>query len=64
MQEKISARFEETLDIRSFVSVRTNLAILLSLLMSKEQMILYQLNENHCILETTKKKKKKSGEGH
>ena len=61
MQEKISARFEETLDIRSFVSVRTNLAILLSLLMSKEQMILYQLNENHCILETTKKK---SGEGH
>ena len=61
MSEKIIQRFEETLDIRSFVSVRTNLAILLSLLMSKEQILLYQLNESHSILE--KPKKKDSGGG-
>ena len=36
LREKIVQRFDDTLDIRSFVSVRTNLAILMSMLLGKE----------------------------
>ena len=41
LREKIVQRFEDTLDIRSFVSVRTNLAILMSILLRKEQLLLF-----------------------
>ena len=36
LRDKLAARFEKELDIRSFVGVHTNLAILLSVLLSKE----------------------------
>lgn len=36
MREKITGHFEDKLDIRSFVSVNTNLALMLSLLFTKE----------------------------
>ena len=58
LREKITQRFEDTLDIRSFVSVRTNFATLISLLLTKEQMLLFKLNKSHSI---TKKKADKIG---
>ena len=36
LRERVAKRFDDSLDIRSFVSVRTNLAILMSLLLKKE----------------------------
>ena len=41
LREKASGRFEEYLDIRSFVSVQTNLALILSILLTKEQILLF-----------------------
>ena len=49
LREKITKRFDDSLDIRSFVSVQTNLAILLNLLLTKEQMLLFKLNKSHAI---------------
>ena len=49
LREKISKRFEDTLDIRSFVSVQTNFAILLNLLLTNEQMLLFRLHRGHSI---------------
>ena len=43
------------MDIRSFVSVRTNLAILMSMLLGKEQMLLFKLNKSHSIIRQSKK---------
>ena len=39
---KVTKRFEEQLDIRSLVKVRTNLALLLRVLFNDEQMILFR----------------------
>ena len=41
LREKVVNRFDDSLDIRSFVSVGTNLAILMSLLLKKEQLLLF-----------------------
>ena len=49
LRDKISQSFDDTLDIRSFVSVQTNLGILLNLLFTKEQMLLFKLNKSHSI---------------
>ena len=61
LREKITQRFDDTLDIRSFVSVQTNFATLISLLLTKEQMLLFKLNKNHSIttLKTEKKVKER-----
>ena len=40
--ERIAARFEEHLDIRSFDSVYTNMALTLNLLFTKEQLVLFK----------------------
>ena len=50
LRKKTAARFEEHLDVRSFVSVHTNLALLLSMLMSNEQLLLFQNHRAHSIL--------------
>ena len=42
LMEKVKSRFEEQLDIRSFVRVRTNLALLLRLLLTDEQLLLFR----------------------
>ena len=55
LRDKVVSRFDESLDIRSFVSVRTNLAILMSLLLKKEQLLLFKLNRNHTISHKSKK---------
>ena len=60
LREKTAARFEEHLDIRSFVSVHTNLALLLSLLLSNEQLLLFQNHRAHAILQ----KKNSKDKGH
>ena len=49
MREKISEHFDDKLDIRSFVSVHTNLALLLSLLLNKEQLLLFKMNRAHTV---------------
>ena len=36
LREKAAARFEENLDIRRFVAVHTNLALILDLLLTKD----------------------------
>jgi len=40
--EKVSNRFNEQLDIRSLVKVRTNLALLLRLLLTDKQLLLFR----------------------
>ena len=55
LREKVANRFDDSLDIRSFVSVRTNLAILMSLLLKKEQLLLFKLNRSHTISHQPKK---------
>ena len=42
LMRKINKRFHEQLDVRSFVRVRTNLALLLRLLFTDQQLILYR----------------------
>ena len=59
MRKKTATRFEEHLDIRSFVSVHTNLALLLSMLLSDEQLMLFQNHRAHAVLQ----KRKKNEEG-
>ena len=41
LREKAAARFEDSLDIRSFVQVYTNLAMIIDLLLTKEQKTLF-----------------------
>ena len=42
LEERAAARFEENLDIRSFISVYTNMTLALNLLFSKEQLVLFK----------------------
>ena len=42
MKEKAMARFERPLDIRSFVSMYTNLSLLLKVIFTEQQAILFQ----------------------
>ena len=42
LQEKVSSRFEDMLDIRSLVNLQTNLALLLPLLLTDEQALLFK----------------------
>ena len=40
--ERMATRFEENLDIRSFVSVNTNMALTLNMLFTYEQLVLFK----------------------
>ncbi len=42
MLKKVTERFDEQLDIRSLARVRTNLALLLRILFSDEQLLLFR----------------------
>ena len=49
MREKVTARFEDSLDICNLVSVHSSLATLLSLLFKKEQLLLFQHQMTHTV---------------
>ena len=49
LQEKALSRFEDQLDIRSFVKVYTNLALLLPLLFTREQRTLFEHHRRRAI---------------
>ena len=46
---KVIERFEKSLDIRSFVSVYTNLSLLLRVIFTKEQAFLFQQHQARSI---------------
>ena len=58
LREKITERFEEKLDIRGFVNMHTNLALILSLMLTKDQMLLYKLNRAHTVSKESLKSSK------
>ena len=53
LREKAAARFEDSLDIRSFVQVYTNLAMILDLLLTKEQKTLFQYSKVRSVSENS-----------
>ena len=55
LRKQTAARFEDHLDIRSCVSVQTNLALLLSLFLTNEQMLLFQNHRAHSVLQKKSK---------
>ena len=60
LMRKVTKRFEEQLDIRSFVRVRTNLALLLRLLFTDEQIMLFRAQRRRSISISTKGEKSSS----
>ena len=53
--ERVASRFEEQLDIRSFVRVRSHFDALIRLLLSDEQRLLFRLQRRHSLILPTKK---------
>ena len=49
LRDRAVEKFEQHLDIRSFVSVNTNLTLLIWLLLSKEQLVLFQHHHKRAI---------------
>ena len=60
LREKSAARYQEHLDIRSFVSVETNLTLLLSLLLNRQQLTLFKSNQMRALLDKDDTKEKLS----
>ena len=60
LMRKVTKRFEEQLDIRSFVRVRTNLALLVRLLFNDEQIMLFRAQRRRSISIATKGEKSSS----
>ena len=58
LQKKAIEKFEEHLDIRSIVKTRLDLSILLSLLLSKEQLLLYHNQHSRAFATSDSLKKK------
>ena len=58
IRQKAYETFDGQLDVRSFVSVNTNLAILLWLLLSKEQMLLFSHHHDRSVTLENKSSKK------
>ena len=58
IRDKISEHFDDKLDIRSFVSVNTSLALLLGLMLNKEQQLLFKMNRAHTISKESEKSDK------
>ena len=54
LREKAAARFEKNLDIRSFVAVHTDLALILDLLLSSEQKVLFKHHSARSVSEDSK----------
>ena len=59
LQEKAIEHFENQLDIRSIVKTRIDLSILLSLLLSKEQLLLFRNQHARAFASYDRSKKKK-----
>ncbi len=57
---KVTERFEEQLDIRSLVKVRTNLALLTRILFSDEQLLLFRHQRRRSISVAMKDEKSSS----
>ena len=51
LREKVEARFEDSLDICNFVSVYSSLSLMLSLLFTPEQLLLFQYQKAHYVKE-------------
>ena len=60
LMKKVTERFEEQLDIRSFVRVRTNLALLIRVLLSDQQMLLFRHQRRRSISIAMKDEKSSS----
>ena len=54
LREKAAARFEKKLDIRNFVAVHTNLALILNLFLTKEQKVLFKHHSAQAVSEDSK----------
>ena len=59
LQEKAIEHFENQLDIRSIVKTRIDLSILLSLLLSKEQLLLFRNQHARAFASYDRSKKNK-----
>ena len=55
LHDKIVDGFEEHLDIRNFVSMHNNLASLLKILLSKEQLLLFKYHHTFSITQESRK---------
>ena len=55
LQQHALSRFEDVLDIRSFVKAHVNLTLLISLLLTKEQAFLFQHHRARAIADKPKK---------
>ena len=62
LQKKVAERYEKHLDIQNLVNMRKNLDLLLHLLLSKEQMLLFKHNIAHSIGKKVSKAKKKDSD--
>ena len=59
MKNKITERFEDQLDIRRFVSAQTNLDLLLQLLLSNSQALLFKHHRARTVSSSSEKEKSK-----
>ena len=60
MKKKITERFEDQLDIRRFVSAQTNLALLLKIMLSNSQALLFKHHRARTVSSSSEKEKEKS----
>ena len=49
LREKAAARFEASLDIRNFVALQTNLVLILDLLLTKEQKLMFRYQSGRTV---------------
>ena len=57
LRKKAAARFEDNLDIRNLTAVHTNLALILDLLLTKEQKILFSHHKARAVSDKLKELK-------
>ena len=54
MQDKVFDQFESLLDVTGFVSMQTNLAILIKLLMTRKQILLFKYQHDRALTQYKK----------
>ena len=60
LRKKVASKVEDALDIRKVVSFGRNLKVLLSVLLSREQLILFRLSDKHTLKERTPSERESS----
>ena len=63
IREKAVTRFEDSLDIRSFMSVSTNLRLILSMILTDEQAFMFQNHKARHIEPDRREKEREVDEG-